>query len=108
MLDGRGGDTRTVRECAFADLDGHAYHLGPPFSFASPLRPSGAQPRPTPEASTEKRTARLGGAASPERRIRGEEIIVHGSSRAYAGRGYRSGQRMTETLGDSSPPRRSG
>jgi hypothetical protein len=33
----------------------------------------------TPEASGKKRTARPGGAASPERGIKGEEIIVTGS-----------------------------
>jgi hypothetical protein len=30
-LDGRGGDTHPVGECALTDLDCHAYHLGVPF-----------------------------------------------------------------------------
>ncbi len=37
-LDGWGGDPHPVGECAFSDLDCHAYNLGAPFSFASHLQ----------------------------------------------------------------------
>src|SRR5918998_472064 len=99
-LDGRGSDTRPVSECALTDLDSHANHLGVPF-FPSLLNSGhrSAQPRPTPEASTVKRTKRPGGEASPERWNLEVEIIVHGTSWAYAGRGYRPGQRLTEAPG---------
>ena len=38
-LDGGGGDTHPVGECALTDLDRHSYHLARcPFSFGSHLR----------------------------------------------------------------------
>src|SRR5918995_127066 len=40
-LDGRGGDTHLVSECALIDLDRNTYHLSAHFSFASPLRSPG-------------------------------------------------------------------
>src|SRR3712207_5685367 len=48
-LDGRGGDLRPVGECAFTDLDAHAYHLG-----ASPLSAPPAFERNVPLTRVEK------------------------------------------------------
>src|SRR3712207_2116650 len=68
-LDGRGDDTHPVSEGAFSDLDCHAYHLGVPFPSVLLFGYRSAQPPLV--AFTKKRTARPGGAASPERWIRG-------------------------------------
>src|SRR5215218_9178977 len=59
-LDGGGGDTHPVGECALTDLDCHLYHLGVP--SPSVLHSGYRSAQPPIAAFTKKRTAHPGGA----------------------------------------------